>query len=398
MAKMTKRIRAIREKLDRSRQYAVEDAFGLLKDLASAKFVESVDVSVNLGVDPRKSDQVVRGATVLPRGTGKDVRVAVFAQGEKADTAKAAGADVVGFDELAAEVKGGRMDFDVVIATPDAMRVVGQLGPVLGPRGLMPNPKTGTVTEDTARAVREVKAGRIEFKVDKAGNVHAVVAHSLGAAAVTAALSAGIDVERLVYIAPPADPEGAFRRAFAAIGLPSELFEGMKALIEERFEIRLAGYYSLALAPAMSAPPQRGLTESTQSGAAIREGASARKIPLNPGRTASASGRRVMPCASASDSTRATSNAKAGSNGSRYLSCLPLMRLMTSSADSNQTAQKRTPASCGSRSDRSRGRHSQGSNSQGANSTGSHGRYHHQGWAWAKAFTTRLTVCPHRIA
>ena len=172
MAKLSKNRKAIKERLQPGKLYPVEEAFTQLKELSFAKFDEAVEVSVNLGVDPRKSDQVVRGATVLPRGTGKDVRVAVFAQGEKADTAKAAGADVVGFDELAAEVKAGRMDFDVAIATPDAMRVVGQLGPVLGPRGLMPNPKTGTVMADVATAVKNAKGGQVRYRVDKGGIIH----------------------------------------------------------------------------------------------------------------------------------------------------------------------------------------------------------------------------------
>jgi len=172
MAKLSKRKKIFREKLEAGRMYPIQDAFSLVKELASAKFDESVDVAVNLGVDPRKSDQVVRGATVLPRGTGKDVRVAVFAQGANAEAATAAGADVVGFEDLAAEVKAGRMDFDVVIASPDAMRVVGQLGPVLGPRGLMPNPKVGTVTPDVAGAVSNAKAGQVRYRTDKAGIIH----------------------------------------------------------------------------------------------------------------------------------------------------------------------------------------------------------------------------------
>jgi large subunit ribosomal protein L1 len=172
MAKLTKRKKLFREKLEPGRQYQPADAFALLKELAMARFDESVEVAVNLGVDPRKSDQVVRGATVLPRGTGKEVRVAVFAQGANAEAATAAGADVVGFDDLAAEVKGGRTDFDVVIATPDAMRVVGQLGPILGPRGLMPNPKVGTVTTDVEGAVRNAKAGQVRYRTDKAGMIH----------------------------------------------------------------------------------------------------------------------------------------------------------------------------------------------------------------------------------
>src|SRR6056300_899943 len=153
MAKLSKRVKAFKEKVDPAKNYPVSEAVAILNELSSVKFKESIDVSVNLGVDPRKSDQVVRGATVLPNGTGKDVRVAVFAQGENAEKAKAAGADIVGFDELAAEIKGGRLDFDVVIATPDAMRVVGTLGTVLGPRGLMPNPKVGTVTPNVEEAV-----------------------------------------------------------------------------------------------------------------------------------------------------------------------------------------------------------------------------------------------------
>lgn len=172
MAKMTKRSKAIAEKLEVGKQYAIDDALNLLKDLPAAKFVESIDVSVNLGVDPRKSDQVVRSATVLPHGTGKTVRVAVFTQGANADAAKEAGADIVGMDDLADEVKKGNMNFDVVIASPDAMRVVGQLGQILGPRGLMPNPKVGTVTPDVATAVKNAKAGQVRYRTDKAGIIH----------------------------------------------------------------------------------------------------------------------------------------------------------------------------------------------------------------------------------
>jgi len=172
MAGKSKRMQAIRENVEPSRAYGPEEAFGLLKELASAKFPESVDVSVNLGVDPRKSDQAVRGATVLPNGTGKSVRVAVFAAGDKADEARAAGADIVGMEDLADKVKAGQMDFDVVVASPDAMRVVGQLGRVLGPRGMMPNPKTGTVTPDVAQAVRNAKGGQITYRTDRAGIVH----------------------------------------------------------------------------------------------------------------------------------------------------------------------------------------------------------------------------------
>lgn len=172
MAKISKRQRAIAEKVDRTKQYSVEDAVALLKELSSVKFAETVDVSVNLGIDPRKSDQTVRGATTLPNGTGKDVRVAVFTQGANADAAKEAGADIIGMDDLAAEVKEGKMDFDVVIASPDAMRVVGQLGQILGPRGLMPNPKTGTVTPDVATAVKNAKAGQVRYRADKGGIIH----------------------------------------------------------------------------------------------------------------------------------------------------------------------------------------------------------------------------------
>ena len=169
---VSKRRRIALEKVDSTQAYAIDDALSLVKTLAVAKFPESVDVAVNLGVDPRKSDQVVRGSTVLPHGTGKSVRVAVFAQGEKADKAAAAGADVVGFDDLAEKIRGGELNFDVVIATPDAMRVVGQLGQILGPRGLMPNPKVGTVTADVEAAVNNAKAGQVRYRTDKAGIVH----------------------------------------------------------------------------------------------------------------------------------------------------------------------------------------------------------------------------------
>ncbi|MCS3904584.1 large subunit ribosomal protein L1 [Methylohalomonas lacus] len=167
-----KRMKSLREKVEQGKAYAVSEALQLLKDCASVKFVESVDVSVNLGVDPRKSDQMVRGSTVLPQGTGKNVRVAVFAQGEQADAAKEAGADIVGFEDLAETIKGGEMDFDVVIATPDAMGVVGKLGQILGPRGLMPNPKVGTVTKDVAQAVKNAKGGQARYRTDKNGIIH----------------------------------------------------------------------------------------------------------------------------------------------------------------------------------------------------------------------------------
>ncbi len=172
MAKLSKRMRAVREKIESGKLYPADEAFQILKDLPKAKFPESVDVAVNLGVDPRKSDQVVRGSTVLPNGTGKSVRVAVFAQGANADAAREAGADIVGFEDLAEQVKAGNMDFDVVIATPDAMRVVGQLGQILGPRGLMPNPKVGTVTPDVTTAVKNAKAGQVRYRTDKSGIIH----------------------------------------------------------------------------------------------------------------------------------------------------------------------------------------------------------------------------------
>jgi large subunit ribosomal protein L1 len=172
MAKLSKRAKAIREKVGSGKIYPADEAFGLLKEISSVKFTESVDVSVNLGVDARKSDQVVRGASVLPHGIGKTVRVAVFAQGANADAAKEAGADIVGFEDLAEQIKGGMMDFDVVVASPDAMRVVGQLGQILGPRGLMPNPKVGTVTPNVVEAVQNAKAGQVRYRTDKAGIIH----------------------------------------------------------------------------------------------------------------------------------------------------------------------------------------------------------------------------------
>jgi large subunit ribosomal protein L1 len=175
MAKLTKRNKTIRASVTRGKLYPVDEALTLVRSGATAKFRESVDVAINLGIDAKKSDQTVRGSTVLPHGTGKSVRVAVFAQGANADKAREAGADVIGFEDLATEIKGGRMDFDVVIASPDAMRVVGQLGQVLGPRGLMPNPKVGTVTADVATAVRNAKAGQVRFRADKAGIVHCTI-------------------------------------------------------------------------------------------------------------------------------------------------------------------------------------------------------------------------------
>lgn len=175
MAKLTKRMKAICEKLEPGKLYGVDDALALLKGLPVAKFRESIDVAVNLGVDPRKSDQVVRGSTVLPNGTGQSVRVAVFTQGANAEAAKAAGAEIVGMEDLAESIKAGNMDFDVVIASPDAMRVVGQLGQILGPRGLMPNPKVGTVSPDVATAVKNAKAGQVRYRTDKAGIIHCTI-------------------------------------------------------------------------------------------------------------------------------------------------------------------------------------------------------------------------------
>ena len=175
MTKLTKKAKAQVGKVDSLKLYPMADALSLVKQYATAKFDESIDVAVQLGIDAKKSDQVVRGAVVLPNGTGKTKRVAVFAQGAKAEEAKAAGADIVGMDDLAAEIKAGKMDFDVVIASPDTMRVVGTLGQILGPRGLMPNPKVGTVTADVAQAVRNAKAGQVQFRVDKAGIVHATI-------------------------------------------------------------------------------------------------------------------------------------------------------------------------------------------------------------------------------
>ena len=175
MAKLTKRMRTIREKVDVTKDYEINEAVALLKELATAKFVESVDVAVNLGIDARKSDQNVRGATVLPNGTGREVRVAVFTQGANADAAKEAGAELVGMEDLAEQVKKGEMNFDVVVASPDAMRVVGQLGQILGPRGLMPNPKTGTVTPNVAEAVKNAKAGQVRYRNDKNGIIHTTI-------------------------------------------------------------------------------------------------------------------------------------------------------------------------------------------------------------------------------
>lgn len=210
MAKITKRMKAAQSKVEAQKFYAVADALALVKETASAKFDESVDVAIQLGIDPRKSDQAVRGAAVLPEGTGKTVRVAVFAQGAKADEAKAAGADVVGFDDLAATVKAGQLDFDVVIASPDAMRIVGQLGKILGPRGLMPNPKVGTVTPNVAEAVKNAKAGQVQFRADKTGIIHASIGRaSFEAARLETNLKALIDA---LVKAKPASSKGQYLR------------------------------------------------------------------------------------------------------------------------------------------------------------------------------------------
>lgn len=213
MAKVSKRIKALKAKIDRNKAYAIDEALGLVKEAATAKFDESIDLAVNLGVDPRKSDQVVRGSVVLPRGTGKSVRVAVFAQGANAEAAKAAGADIVGFEDLAAEIKGGKMDFDVVIATPDAMRVVGQLGQILGPRGLMPNPKVGTVTPNVTEAVKNAKAGQVQYRTDKGGIVHATLGRaSFEAAALKENLAAIIEA---LNKARPASAKGVYLKKIA---------------------------------------------------------------------------------------------------------------------------------------------------------------------------------------
>lgn len=175
MAKVSKRIRALREKFDKEKLYTLDEALSLVKETATAKFDESIDVAIQLGIDPRKSDQLVRGSVVLPAGTGKSVRVAVFAQGENADAAKEAGADIVGMEDLADQIKAGNLDFDIVIATPDTMRIVGALGQILGPRGLMPNPRVGTVTPDVVTAVKNAKAGQIQYRTDKAGIIHTTI-------------------------------------------------------------------------------------------------------------------------------------------------------------------------------------------------------------------------------
>ena len=213
MAKLTKRMKAISAKVEAQKVYTAADALALIKETAVAKFDESVDVAVQLGIDPRKSDQAVRGAVVMPEGTGKTVRVAVFTQGAKADEARAAGADIVGFDDLAAKVKAGELDFDVVIASPDAMRVVGQLGQILGPRGLMPNPKVGTVTPNVAQAVKNAKAGQVQFRADKAGIIHAPVGRASFATERLVANTKAL-VEQLIKL-KPASQKGIYIRKVA---------------------------------------------------------------------------------------------------------------------------------------------------------------------------------------
>jgi large subunit ribosomal protein L1 len=213
MAKLSKRTKAIRAKVKPNTSYALNEALALVKETANAKFDESVDVAVVLGIDAKKSDQAVRGSVVLPEGTGKSVRVAVFTQGAKADEAKAAGADVVGFDDLAARVKEGFMEFDVVIASPDAMRIVGQLGQILGPRGLMPNPKVGTVTPDVAGAVKNAKAGQVQFRADKAGIIHCTIGRaSFDAGRLKTNMTALIDA---LNKAKPAASKGIYLRKIA---------------------------------------------------------------------------------------------------------------------------------------------------------------------------------------
>jgi large subunit ribosomal protein L1 len=213
MTKLTKKQKAYEGKIDSNKLYAIGDALGIVQQAATAKFDESIDVAVQLGIDAKKSDQVVRGAVVLPNGTGKTKRVAVFAQGAKAEEAKAAGADIVGMDDLAAMVKAGNMPFDIVIAAPDAMRVVGTLGQILGPRGLMPNPKVGTVTPDVAKAVKDAKAGQVQFRVDKAGIVHATIGRrSFEAAKLQGNLSALMEA---LTKAKPASSKGVYLKKLA---------------------------------------------------------------------------------------------------------------------------------------------------------------------------------------
>jgi len=223
MAKISKRLAALKAKIDRNKLYAIDEAIALVKEGATAKFGESVDVAINLGVDARKSDQVVRGSVVLPKGTGKTVRVAVFAQGANAEAARGAGADIVGFDDLAEQIKGGMMDFDVVIATPDAMRIVGQLGQILGPRGLMPNPKVGTVSPNPAEAVKNAKAGQVQYRTDKNGIVHSTIGRAaFDAADLRANLAALIEA---LQKAKPASSKGIY---FKKIAVSSTMGVGVR--------------------------------------------------------------------------------------------------------------------------------------------------------------------------
>jgi large subunit ribosomal protein L1 len=213
MAKLSKRAAAIAAKIDNNKFYPVSEALALVKETATAKFDESIDVAVQLGIDPKKSDQLVRGSVVLPAGTGKSVRVAVFAQGEKAEAAKAAGADIVGMEELADTIKGGQIDFDILIASPDTMRIVGALGQVLGPRGLMPNPKVGTVTPDVATAVKNAKAGQVQYRTDKAGIIHATIGRaSFGVEQLQSNLAALVDA---LNKARPTAAKGVYLRKLA---------------------------------------------------------------------------------------------------------------------------------------------------------------------------------------
>ena len=213
MARLSKRVAALRAKIDRSKLYPVAEALALVKETATAKFDESIDLAVQLGIDAKKSDQLVRGSVVLPAGTGKSVRVAVFAQGDKAEAARAAGADIVGLEDLAERIKGGQIDFDVVIASPDTMRVVGALGQVLGPRGLMPNPKVGTVTPDVATAVKNAKAGQVQYRTDKAGIIHATIGRaSFGVEQLQTNLAALVDA---LQKARPAAAKGIYLRKLA---------------------------------------------------------------------------------------------------------------------------------------------------------------------------------------
>jgi large subunit ribosomal protein L1 len=223
MAKLSKRARAIAAKVDRTKLYPVADALKLIKEVATAKFDESIDVAVQLGIDAKKSDQVVRGSVVLPAGTGKTVRVAVFAQGEKAEQARAAGADIVGMEDLAEQIKAGNLNFDIVIASPDTMRVVGQLGQILGPRGLMPNPKVGTVTPDVATAVKNARAGQVQYRADKAGIVHATIGRaSFEVASLQTNLLALIDA---LNKARPASSKGIYLRK---LSVSSTMGAGLK--------------------------------------------------------------------------------------------------------------------------------------------------------------------------